>query len=132
MKYLINLDNHIFDSKVNILDKNNNVAYFSQYDFSYKNRVHIYDNLDNEIGYVQYIIFKNQKDNLIYDKFDSLMEFNNWKIINESNKKNVYVNEEIVMNIEDNKQIEILNEDLKDKCILFAYSLIGKGEQKND
>lgn len=119
--------NEILNKKIKINNEKGEAVFWSQPDFSYKKRVHIYDRNDNEIGYVQYLITSSQKGNEVYDSFDHFIEFNNFKLVKNVNDYHIYFDEKeiAVCSISDCKiKIELNNEQLLNKIILFLYSKI--------
>lgn len=125
---IINLDNFSLDSKNEIYDENEKLKYWSQYDFSYKHRVHIYDADDNEIGYVQYRILSTQESAKVFSKEDKEIDLSNisnsefkdkwnYSIVNDGN---------VIASVRsdgDKAIIDIMNEQLFNECILYIFSL---------
>lgn len=109
MKLIISDINSILEKRVDINNESGELLFYSQPDFAYKHRVHIYDNKDEEIGYVQYIILSSQTSNEIYTSQDELLNLSNLKD-DISIKNNV---------------IEVNDECNLNEYILLAYSLIG-------
>lgn len=122
---ILDLDNFSLDTKTEIKNEEGKLQYWSQPDFAYKKRVHIYDDKDNEVGYVQYKILSNQSHPIICTKDDNEIDFTDFKIINnDENGKYEIENVAVVKN--DNKRllIEIKDNNKTDKCILFIFSTI--------
>ena len=63
---VININNYSTTKKCELLDETGNIKYWSQPDFSYKKRLHVYDSSDKELGYVQYKILSSQKGDELY------------------------------------------------------------------
>lgn len=124
---IIDLNTFALDSKYEILNEKNELQYWSQPDFAYKKRVHIYDNKDNELGYVQYKILSCQDGSTYFNKEDRDIDLSDLKIINKKadwqfeieNIASVSVDKNMIM-------IDIVDENKIDKCLLFIYSLLGK------
>ena len=123
------IDNNTFalNAKNEIKDENGNLKYWSQPDFSYKQRVHVYDNQDNEIGYVQYKILSSQEHINFFDYTDKEIDMADLTQINKQSKWNYQIarNDVICEVKEDNNKvlIDIKDSNLVDKCILFIFSL---------
>lgn len=113
-----------------ICDETGLVKYWSQPDFAYKSRVHIYDSEDNEIGYVQFKILSIQDGINFFDKEDNPIEMKDFKVVNQKDEYNfeiinndniVYVNrKEDSLLIKYDKNIDL------NRCILFIVSLLNK------
>ena len=72
----LNLKDLSIKNKNTICEETGLVKYWSQPDFAYKSRVHIYDSDDNEIGYVQYKILSIQDGNNCFYKDDKQIDLN--------------------------------------------------------
>lgn len=126
---IINIDDFALNKRNEILDETGKLIFWSQPDFAYKQRVHIYDDVNNEIGYVQYKILSIQEGNEIYDSFDSRLDLSGFKQLNMINiwTYDIELNGSIVASIKEGK-IEIADNSIINKCLLFIFSLIEKGE----
>jgi len=122
---IINKDNFDLNGKIEIFDENKNIKYWSQYDFSYKRRVHIYDEFNNEIGYVQYKILTTQDSNEVFDYQDNPIDISNFVIKDKKdNNYDIYHENNKVGSVTEEKDsinIEILNDSLINNCILFVF-----------
>lgn len=129
MLYL-DLKDFSLNNKNNIYDENNTVKYWSQPDFAYKSRVHVYDASDNEIGYVQFKILSIQEGITYCDKEDNLIQMNDFELLEQTDKYSFRIkhNDLIIDVVEKDNRLVI--EDSKDidlnRCILFIVSLLNK------
>lgn len=118
---------NILANKVEIID-NDNVVFWSQPDFSYKHRVHIYSNSNDEIGYIQYKVTSNQNGNIIFYPNDNIADISELSciIIDDLHIRILDKGSEIG-NIEylgDDIIISINNSDIINMYILFIYTLL--------
>lgn len=123
------LDKFSLNSKNEIVDDNGLLKYWSQYDFSYKRRVHVYDAENNELGYIQYRILSIQEKNDVYDKSDKIIDLSSFKQTEVVDKWNYTVlkDNEIVAYVQtkENKlEIDIKNKEVVDQCLLYVFSLV--------
>ena len=124
---IIDLNTFALDSKYEILNEKDELQYWSQPDFAYKKRVHIYDNKDNELGYVQYKILSCQDGATFFNKEDKDIDLSDLKIINIKGDWQFDIEDVASINVEVKKiMIDIVDEHKIDKCLLFIYSLFGK------
>lgn len=131
---IIDLEKFSLYSKNEIVNGNGNLQYWSQPDFSYKHRVHIYDKESNEIGYVQYKILSTQDTINYFDKEDKEISISNLTVKNKSGEWDYSIykdNEQIAsLNSKDNKVYIEINNDLEaDKCLLLIFGL---AEEENN
>lgn len=131
---IIDLEKFSLYSKNEIVNDNGNLQYWSQPDFSYKHRVHIYDKDSNEIGYVQYKILSTQDTINYFDKEDKEISISNLTVKNKSGEWDYSIykdNEQIAsLNSKDNKVYIEINNDLEaDKCLLLIFGL---AEEENN
>lgn len=131
--FIINIDNFDVNKKNEINNSDGELRYWSQPDFSYKRRTHLYDSNDNEIGYIQYKVLSIQDRNDVYNKEDKPILFDGFVIKNRQSIWNyeIFKDDVLIAHIEENSgkvTIEILNEDFVDKCMLFVYSNFDLGE----
>ena len=124
----IKLDNFDLFSKNEILDENGCIRYWTQYDFSYKHRVHIYDTNDDEIGYVQYKILSIQDSAKIFAKDDKELDLSYLSNIEYKDKWNYTItnNGNVIASVKSNDNkvvIDINDEQLVNECILYIFSL---------
>lgn len=126
---LINIDNFELSNKNEILNENGELQFWSQPDFAYKQRVHVYDCLNNEIGYIQFKILSIQDGTSFFDYLDKQIDMSCFKQVNKLSKWNydIEYNESIVARIREG-QIEITNNCDIGKCILFIISKAEQGE----
>ena len=139
---LLILDKNTFSlqDKVELKDENNNLKYWSIYDFAYKNRTRLFDENDNEIGYLQFKVLSSQDEIGFYhidgNKITSLklnedlkdeyyLETLNWYIKGDIKKWNYKVvdkdNKEI-MSVETDKAIIIDDLDVVN-CLMIIFAL---------
>ena len=78
---IMNIDNFSLNAKNKVFNNDGKLLYWSQPDFAYKNRLHVYDDSDAEIGYIQYKILSSQKENEIYDADDKRIDVSSFSII---------------------------------------------------
>lgn len=126
---IIDINNFELSKRNEITDETGKVQFWTQPDFAYKQRVHIYDCLDNEIGYVQYKVLSIQNGNEIHDKEDKLIDINGFKKVNSQSNWNYEIeyNGAVICCVNEGK-IEIVDNSDINKCLLFIFSLIEKGE----
>lgn len=129
----INIDNFKLDKKTEIVDENGNLQFWSQPDFSYKCRVHVYDKNDNEIGYVQFKILTIQDKINYFNKEDKPIEMEDLKVIEQKSnfdyKVSSGLNEVMSVTKEDNRVTINVQEEHINRCILLMYSLADNGEK---
>ena len=118
------------ENKDIVFDETNNTRYWCQYDFAYKARTHVYDNENNEIGYIQFKVLSIQKGISFFDKDDNPIQMDDIVIINQEDKNNFVLKycESIVTVTKNDDRLNIdysENIDLN-KCILFIVSLLNK------
>lgn len=123
---IINKDKFDVNNKNLINNENGELQYWTQPDFSYKKRVHIYDRNDNEIGYVQYKILLCQDGNNFFSKEDKQIELNDWNYQNEKTEWNydIYFKDILIANIvEDCSTVKItINDDSYiNECLLMIF-----------
>lgn len=128
----IDLNNFSLTKKSEIL-KEDIIAYWSQPDFAYKRRVHIYDSNNDEIGYVQYKILTCQSGIEYFDKTDKQIDVSDIVVENKESEYNYELvsNGNVVAKVfKDNNRlnIDIMNDSMINKCLLLVYGLIDKGE----
>lgn len=127
MKLIINSYKDYLTSKTIITDDEKNEIFWSQPDFSYKHRVHVYDKNNNEIGYVQYAILSSQQTNELYYANDTQMDLSVYDVKELKDSCTVYRDNNKVMDIlcNDNEiVITIDNEDIINDCLLIAFGII--------
>lgn len=71
-KIKVNIEN--LDNRIDFIDEDNSLLYWSIYDFSYKRRMRIFDNNDINVGYVKLKIDTLNNDIEFCDKQDNLLE----------------------------------------------------------
>lgn len=127
--YSIDIKNFSINNKNQILNEEGKICFWSIYDFAYKKRVHIYDSLNNEIGYVQYKIISTQNDTLCFDLEDKLIDMNGFKAINKKDNwtYDITYNDKSVATVVDGR-ITIEDSSIINKCILFIFSLAEERE----
>ncbi len=127
-------------SKFEIKGINDELIYRGIYDFSYKNRLRIFDANDNELGYIQYknlssvneiALFDIQDNRIVYiDKVDDLNnievkpldfhiigDLNNWDIKIVDNKNN------ILLETENELQINLIDEANLMNCLFCILAV---------
>lgn len=119
--------NNILHDVVQIMD-NNSVVYWSQPDFSYKHRIHLY-NVDNkEIGYVQYKVTSEQKDNYVFSCDDSVIDVSSYSYSKDDEGCiNILLNNNKIANlkfVDDSIDISFNNNDAIDIMMLYIYSIL--------
>lgn len=121
----INIENFALNNKNEIKDETGNLQYWTQPDFSYKQRVHIYNSQNNEIGYVQYKILSIQNGNEVFDKHDNPIDLHEYKQNNKTSDWNydIEYNGVVIAKIIDGK-IDFIDNSNIDSSILFIFSLI--------
>lgn len=72
----LNIENISLDSRIDFID-NDKVVYYGIYDFAYKRRIRIFDDLDNELGYVQLQRGNILEDVVCCDKKDTILNIFN-------------------------------------------------------
>ena len=117
----IDFNNFELNSRYEIKDEDGVVRYWSQSDFAYKQRVHIYDENDNEIGYVQYKILSIQDGVEYYSKDDIKLDLSNYVIDNKDNGDYDIRNNGMVVCSVRGGQIDII--DNNNECLLLVYGL---------
>lgn len=130
---IINIDNFDINTKTEMNNGDGELKYWSQPDFSYKRRTHIYDSRDNEIGYVQYKVLSIQDNNGVFSKEDNPILLDDFYINNRQSIWNydIFKDNNLIASIEENGGkviIKILNEDYTEKCLLLVYSNYEMGE----
>ena len=130
---IINIDNFDINTKTEMNNGDGELKYWSQPDFSYKRRTHIYDSCDNEIGYVQYKVLSTQDNNSVFSKEDNPILLDDFYINNKQSIWNydIFKDNNLIASIEENGGkviIKILNEDYTEKCLLLVYSNYEMGE----
>ena len=123
---IIDLNNFSLDAKNELVNENGELQFWSQPDFAYKKRVHVYDATNDEIGYVQYKILSIQKDVDVFDKKDKPININQYSLekiapyeynISKDNKQ-------IMTSKKQNDKVIIdIKEDIN-MCILLFYKLL--------
>lgn len=131
---IIDLNKFSLFEKNEIENENGSTQYWSQPDFSYKRRVHIYDSENNEIGYVQYKILSSQNEIGFYDKDDKPIILDDLQILYKKDEWNYSIvknNNEIVLleKVDNLVKIEIKDYSEINKCLLKVFSLAEQGEQ---
>ena len=94
---IIDKNTFALNARNEIRDENDNLAYWSQPDFSYKQRVHVYDSKDNEIGYVQYKILSIQEKINFFDAFDKPIDMFDLNQTNKTSKWNYEISKNDVI-----------------------------------
>lgn len=123
MNLYINKNELRIDNTFEIKDANGVTLYYCMPDFSYKKRLHLIDNKDNKIAYIQYKILTSQNGVSYFDSDDNMKDFSFFDIA----KKDDYLcvctkSNNIIFNVfEDDDKIVI---DIKDDinvvdCVLF-------------
>lgn len=124
---IIDRNTFALNAKNEIKDEDGNLKYWSQPDFSYKQRVHIYDSQDNEIGYVQYKILSSQEHINFFDYTDKEIDMSDLMQINKQSKWNYQITkDDVICDVKENDDtvlIDVKDNNLVDKCILFIFSL---------
>ena len=125
---IIDSNTFALNVKNEIKDEKGNIKYWSQPDFSHKHRVHLYDNQDNEIGYVQYKILSSQEHINFFDYTDKEIDMSDLAQINKQSKWNYQITKDgEVCDVKENNGnilIDVKDNNLVDKCILFIFSLV--------
>lgn len=126
---IIDINNFNLENRNEIKDEKGEIQYWSQKDFAYKRRVHIYDNSNNEIGYVQYKVLSIQTGIEFYDKTDKQIDMSEFTVSNRTSKWNYEIikNGNCICKINDGK-IEVVDNLDIEKCILFIFSQAEEGE----
>lgn len=121
---IINVENFALNNKNEILDESGKLIFWTQSDFAYKQRVHVYDSLNSEIGYVQFKVLSIQNGNEIFDSKDKQIDISEFMQVNKDSNWNydIECKGSIIANIKQGK-IEILDNCDINKCILFIISL---------
>lgn len=124
---IINGFRNIFNEKVEVLN-DDTVVFWSQPDFSYKSRVHIYNCNNTEIGYIQYKTTSTQIGNIVYFSDDEIVDLSSFSIDNQNDSKvSVLINDNIIGYFEyENENVIFSNvdSDFIDVYLLYIYSLL--------
>lgn len=120
---VIDTKNLILGKRNNIVDENDELVYWTQPDFSYKHRVHIYRADNSEVGYVQYKILSIQKDVEYYDYMDNRLEFSNYKIVNKKSnfEYDIECDNDVTNITHDGERCYIESNTNLDKCLLLFF-----------
>lgn len=129
----INLDNFSLLNRNEFINESGEMKFWSQKDFSYKHRIHVYDCSDNEIGYVQFKILSTQSGNELYTKEDKRIDISEYSISDYVDEftYSIALNNNVVAKIErkNNKAyLEIINNECLNECLLIIIENSGKGE----
>lgn len=125
----IDINNFNLENRNEIKDDNGSVKYWSQKDFAYKKRIHVYDDVNNEIGYVQYKILSIQAGIEVYDRHDNLIDMKAFDVVNKTSRWDYEItcNGNSVCKVENGK-IAVIDGSDTNKCILFIFTQIEEGE----
>lgn len=124
---IIDLDNFALDKKSEINNEKGELQYWSQPDFAYKKRVHIYDNKDNELGYVQYKILSSQDGATYFTNDDKTVDLSDLKVINKNGDWQYDIDNVASLKVDGNKvTIDIVDENKIKKGLLLIYGIAGK------
>ena len=127
-------------SKFEIKGINDELLYRGIYDFSYKNRLRIYDANDNELGYIQYknlssineiALFDIQDNKIAYiDKVDDLNNIEvkplDFHIIGDLNNWNIKVvdsKDNVLLETENESQINLIDETNLMTCLFCILAV---------
>lgn len=120
---IINKDKFSIQTKSEILDETDNVKYWCQPDFAFKGRLHVYDENNDEIGYVQYKILKSQDGVEYYDHKDNKINVDDYCIDGEGFNLQITKNNSIVLNSKESDEKVMI--DCKDNIsLLILFGLI--------
>lgn len=124
----IDIDKFNFYSINEIKDGKEEILYWTQYDFSFKKRLHLYKN-NFEIGYVQYDILSSNNCNECFDSNDKKIEYNDYKIINVIDENNYEIEllgeiKAIITKSNNILEISIKDEKLVDDIVLLVFKNI--------
>lgn len=124
---IIDLDTFSLDKKDVINNEKGELQYWSQADFAYKKRVHIYDSNDNELGYVQYKILTSQDGPTFFNKEDKAIDVSDLRIINKVNNWQYEIENVASIKVDGNKVVIDIKDDSEiDRCLLLIYSIAGE------
>ena len=112
-----------------INNENGELQYWTQPDFSYKKRLHIYDKNDNEIGYVQYKILSCQEGNGFFSKEDKQINLDEWNYQNDKSEWNydVYYKDALMSRIVNDDyliKITINDDSYINECLFMIFGKI--------
>lgn len=114
---IINKDKFSIDCKNEILDENGSIKYWCQPDFAFKKRLHVYDEKNNEIGYVQYKILKSQDAVEYYNHNNNKIDISDYKIVGDN--WNVEILHKDCVVLESKINGDYINIDIKDNLSLL-------------
>lgn len=124
---IINTSDFALNAKNEIKDENGNLVFWSQPDFSYKQRVHVYDAQNEEIGYVQYKILSSQEHINFFDKTDKPIDMSDIKQVNKKTKWEYQLEKDnVICEVKENGSnviIDIKDNEQINSCILLIFSL---------
>ena len=126
----INLNNVSINSRIDFLDEKSNLLYWSIYDFSYKRRMRLFDNKDNELGYVNLKIESLNNVETIYDKQDNKLDEFDETILKGDIKSYDFNVEDVVFTKKDDELLIQFEDDKVYKAILYALISIDKNEKE--
>lgn len=126
----VNLENISISSRIDFLDENNGLLYWSIYDFSYKRRMRLFDSNDNELGYVTLKIDSLNNTEAVYDKQDNkLAEYSEFNIDGDI-KSYEFKIDGIIYKKEDDNLIIKTEENKIYATILYTLISIDKNEKE--
>lgn len=126
----VNLKNVSISSRIDFLDENNSLLYWSIYDFSYKRRMRLFDSNDNELGYVTLKIDSLNNTEAVYDKQDNkLAEYSEFNIDGDI-KSYEFEIDGIIYKKEDDNLIIKTEENKIYATILYTLISIDKNEKE--
>lgn len=126
----VNLKNVSISSRIDFLDENNGLLYWSIYDFSYKRRMRLFDSNDNELGYVTLKIDSLNNTEAVYDKQDNkLAEYSEFNIDGDIKSYEFEIDGIIYKKEDDNLIIET-EENKIYATILYTLISIDKNEKE--
>ena len=113
MKIKVNTKN--LDSRIDFLNENNKLLYWTIYDFSYKRRMRIFNDLDIEQAYVRLKIETLNNDIALYDLQDNLLE--------KFNENNLFGNiEELKLDVKKDNELFMHIEKNDNECEINVFS----------
>ena len=120
---IINKDKFSIDCRNEIVDEDGNIKFWCQPDFAFKKRLHVYDENNNEIGYVQYKILKSQEAVEYYDHNNNKLDFSDYQVVGDNWNIEITHNSAVVLKSEVNGENAIV--DIKDNLnLLIPFGLI--------
>lgn len=130
MEVIVNLKNTTINSRIDFLDENNNLIYWSIYDFSYKRRMRLFDNKDNELGYINLKIESLNNVEAIYDIQDNKLDEYKEANISGNIESYEFIVDGIKYKKQDNYLVINAEENKINTAILYALISIDKNEKE--